>query len=116
MDTFQIPVKWPIYLFLCIISSWGLWISYRNQKNAAKRGFGPDLIDLVFVIPSTLTLIYGVLSMIRAILFWFNPGLSGVGLFEDPPADQILAAFCNGIVLAWVGCYIIFLYLRRRHV
>lgn len=108
----NIPVRWPLYLILCVITITGLVVGRRTRQRY-RPGDPVSLEDVIFRWPLVLTFIYGFVSMARTVWIWCDPSFA-VKVLEDPPGNIILAAFCNGIVLAWVGVYVLLLYMRRH--
>jgi len=109
-----IPVRWPLYVILCIVSGYGLWISWRAH-NGYKRDQAIPLQDIIFRWPLALTLAYSVTQIIRTIWIWVDLGnVYAVRVLNDPPGNDAMAAFNNGVLLTWVSIYVLFLYMRRH--
>lgn len=111
-----IPVRWPLYVILGIVSAYGLYIGWK-----VRNGYTQDqpiaLQDIVFRWPLALTLGYSLIQMARTIWVWVDPQeVFAVRIFNDPPGNDAMAAFSNGLILAWVSIYVLFLILRRREV
>ncbi len=110
MDILNMPVRWPIYFFLCVIAAAGLIVDLRARL---KHNGGIAMQDYIFRWPLIFTFIYGVIQVVRTVYIWIDPGDGyAIRLFQDPPLNSLLAPFTNGILLSWVVVYILFRYSR----
>jgi hypothetical protein len=113
MGAFNFPLRWPMYVVLTVIAAVGLW--FGSGFRARKAGEQLELQDVVFRGPEVLTILYGAISIARTVWIWIDPaGSFAVRVLEDPPGNAILAAYCNGLALAWVSAYVLLQYLRRH--
>jgi hypothetical protein len=111
MTEFAFPVRWPLFVFLAVISSLGLWIGYAGRREEKSKI--RNLQDTAFRCPEVLTLVYSLIAIGRAIWIWIDPlGQFTVRFLEDPPVSAVMTAYCNGLVLTWVAVYVLFLWIR----
>jgi hypothetical protein len=111
----SVPIRWPIYLILCIVSIAGLAFDYRTRHRIESSVGTISLQDYIFRWPLIFSLVYGSVLMGRTLFLWIDvDDVSSIGLFGDPPVNALLAVFGNGVILSWVCVYVLFLYLRRH--
>jgi hypothetical protein len=111
-----VPIRWPLYLILALVSSCGLWISWK-----VRNGYTPEqaisLQDIIFRWPLALTLAYSIAQLFRTVWIWVDiNNVYATRVLYDPPGNDIMAAINNGVLLTWASIYVLFLYLRRHEV
>lgn len=82
-------VRFVLYVSLVLIGSYALWLqfSWRRVSSPRMLGFAP---------PLALTVCWGLLMLVRVVMFWLAGGWG-----EEPPVSPQLAMVANGVILSW---------------